>query len=438
MGPHVTDRLSAYLDGELPALERGAVEGHLGTCDACTRRLEELAAVDEGLRALPDAAPDGYFDSFPSRVRQRLEPHRTRGSLPAWTWAAAAALLLAVITPLTLRTWRPRAAEPVGVAPPTEPSLAARAYEVPRAGELARGAAPADKERQEVSTPLATERLQKAEAAQRHDAPDGLRDALQEKRPADEAKLFQRDLRALGYAGASPPPAATPPPAAAVAAARPPGRGGPYAQNQLRNQAPEQRERVAADENASADPVGFAPAPASPEQGATAMARPTGAPRKDDEDAPSVAEEGRRPGRKAVPPAPAGTLAAPEPSVVHEEATRPAAATAMEAFSSENDAVAGAGENQFQRLVGRQTASLEEARSLREAWRAFSRRHPVGPRADEARVQVIVAGVAAWQLGHDPGDKSLVQRDAAAYLAREDAAQADRVRTLLQGIDRQH
>jgi anti-sigma factor RsiW len=102
---HVQDLLSAYLDGELSPPERGMVEAHLAACEDCSARLEDFAAVDGALRELPVEAPDGYFDSFAQRLRERL---RSRGAaparrLPVWTWAAAAALLLAVLTPLTLR-----------------------------------------------------------------------------------------------------------------------------------------------------------------------------------------------------------------------------------------------------------------------------------------------------------------------------------------------
>jgi hypothetical protein len=103
MTPHVRARLSAYLDGELPVAERGAVDQHLRACAACARRLEDLAALDAAARALPLAAPPGYFERLPARVRARLDPRpRHAWRPPAWAWAAAAALLLAIVTPATL------------------------------------------------------------------------------------------------------------------------------------------------------------------------------------------------------------------------------------------------------------------------------------------------------------------------------------------------
>ncbi len=123
MSGHERERLSAFLDGELPPGERAAVEAHLAACPECTAFLAEMAAVDEAAASLPVEAPAGYFDTFPRRVRARLRPRKAAlpaRRVPVWTWAAAAALLLAVITPLTLRQSRPpaqesRPSEPAGV-----------------------------------------------------------------------------------------------------------------------------------------------------------------------------------------------------------------------------------------------------------------------------------------------------------------------------------
>ena len=102
MSGHEHERLSAYLDDALPAGERAQVAAHLDACGECAARLAELAAVDGAVGSVPSEAPAGYFESFPSRVRARLEPRAAARRLPVWTWAAAAALLLAVVTPLAL------------------------------------------------------------------------------------------------------------------------------------------------------------------------------------------------------------------------------------------------------------------------------------------------------------------------------------------------
>ena len=123
MSGHEHERLSAYLDGELPPEERAAVEAHLAACPDCASFLAELRAVDDAAASLPAEAPEGYFEGFPARVLARLEPRRPVEKPwrpPAWTWAAAAVLLLAVVTPLTLRSVRhePGGAPPAVAAPP--------------------------------------------------------------------------------------------------------------------------------------------------------------------------------------------------------------------------------------------------------------------------------------------------------------------------------
>ena len=52
-----TDRLSEYLDGELPAAERAALESHLADCASCRTVLVELGAVVARAGALEDRPP---------------------------------------------------------------------------------------------------------------------------------------------------------------------------------------------------------------------------------------------------------------------------------------------------------------------------------------------------------------------------------------------
>jgi anti-sigma factor RsiW len=109
---HVTDRLSAYLDGALGVTDLEYVRGHIETCPACLHEFEELRALRSLLRQLPEpVAPEGFAE----RVRWRLQREagrRVRVSLrdvlsipllrpTAARWAlAGAALLLVVGLPL--------------------------------------------------------------------------------------------------------------------------------------------------------------------------------------------------------------------------------------------------------------------------------------------------------------------------------------------------
>src|SRR4051812_26342243 len=58
MSDHWTDRLSDYLDNELPAAERAELEAHLLHCVACGAVLADLKRIVTRARGLEDQAPD--------------------------------------------------------------------------------------------------------------------------------------------------------------------------------------------------------------------------------------------------------------------------------------------------------------------------------------------------------------------------------------------
>ena len=68
-------RLSEYLDDELDAAERTAVEAHLQVCDECRGDLQALASVVARAAALPDAPPQRNL--WPD-VARRIAPARVR------------------------------------------------------------------------------------------------------------------------------------------------------------------------------------------------------------------------------------------------------------------------------------------------------------------------------------------------------------------------
>jgi hypothetical protein len=211
---HVQERLSVYLDGELPQAERAEVDAHLRGCAACARHLEELAAVDAAARDLPVPAPPGYFDSLPARVAARLPaPRPTRRPRPqTWVWAAAAAALaLAVLTPLTVR----RTTSPVPEAAEAPPYAEGGARELARdtskdKNEVrARAVAPAP-----TAAPLAGGRLEEKAMAP---APPPPAPAVQAQRHAGPFAQQQNQAPAA----APPAPAAEAIDAVAESAARP-------------------------------------------------------------------------------------------------------------------------------------------------------------------------------------------------------------------------
>ena len=78
------DRLSDYLDGELPEEERVALEAHLDGCAECTATLEDLTRVVRRARALESSPP--LHDLWPA-IAQRIgaTPPRSADVVPLET-----------------------------------------------------------------------------------------------------------------------------------------------------------------------------------------------------------------------------------------------------------------------------------------------------------------------------------------------------------------
>jgi len=74
------ERLSAYLDGELPHAERAALETHLATCEQCQGELAALRQTRALLRALPAPALPRAF-TLPAQPTLAERGLRA----PAWT-----------------------------------------------------------------------------------------------------------------------------------------------------------------------------------------------------------------------------------------------------------------------------------------------------------------------------------------------------------------
>jgi anti-sigma factor RsiW len=89
--------LHGYLDGELSAADRTVCEEHLLVCLDCRGELEALRALSAALgdAALRHRPPPHLADRLEAALRTADEAPRRRWLRPV-TWAAAAALLLAV------------------------------------------------------------------------------------------------------------------------------------------------------------------------------------------------------------------------------------------------------------------------------------------------------------------------------------------------------
>lgn len=86
-------RLDEYMDGELDAAARGAVEAHLSGCPACREGLESSRRLERLLLSVPAGArPDA--DRFVAGIRARARRRFDRRAVAA---AAAAAVFLGVL-----------------------------------------------------------------------------------------------------------------------------------------------------------------------------------------------------------------------------------------------------------------------------------------------------------------------------------------------------
>lgn len=104
--------LGAFVDGELPGVERLRVSTHLDTCEDCTRELDEITSVGGALRhaAAHRQAPElsGLAAGVVARVRAE-SAQSWRGLLDRavqdWRWALVGAGSVAATFVSTLLVW---------------------------------------------------------------------------------------------------------------------------------------------------------------------------------------------------------------------------------------------------------------------------------------------------------------------------------------------
>jgi Putative zinc-finger len=89
-------------------------------------------------------------------------------------------------------------------------------------------------------------------------------------------------------------------------------------------------------------------------------------------------------------------------------------------------------ETRYRSLLARRPASAAEDRQVHDEWRAFVASYPSSPRADEARVRALEALLSAYRREGEARDRERLREEAGLYLQRSDAAQAPRVRALLE------
>jgi hypothetical protein len=124
----LTDRLDAFLDGDLAPAETTAFEAHLAGCAACADEVVLARRLHAGLRALPPApCPDDVFEGALARIaaleRDRPAMPMAARRTPRWRTLGVGAALLALLA-LTLLLARTPTEAPDAPAiasnPPTE------------------------------------------------------------------------------------------------------------------------------------------------------------------------------------------------------------------------------------------------------------------------------------------------------------------------------
>jgi anti-sigma factor RsiW len=111
--PNPDDRLSAYLDGELDAAERDAVDGHLAASPEWRAELDEVKYARDALRGLPlHEAPTGFWEGVLSpeltRARARRRSRWPRAAAAASGVAVAAVVVASLVMPSSSERVTPR------------------------------------------------------------------------------------------------------------------------------------------------------------------------------------------------------------------------------------------------------------------------------------------------------------------------------------------
>jgi anti-sigma factor RsiW len=67
----VTEKMSAYVEGELPPEEKSAVEQHLATCIQCRTNLDRFRATIGNLSRLKRKAPPSFLPDIQQQIHDR-------------------------------------------------------------------------------------------------------------------------------------------------------------------------------------------------------------------------------------------------------------------------------------------------------------------------------------------------------------------------------
>jgi anti-sigma factor RsiW len=120
--PEIQPRLSAYIDGALPAEERADVARHLDQCAGCRGLVRDLERLRGAARSLgPMRPPDHIWLEIAGQVHATAGPAAKPATAPTrrpvvWQWAGLAAALVLVTMAVYAVMQAPRVAVPPGNA----------------------------------------------------------------------------------------------------------------------------------------------------------------------------------------------------------------------------------------------------------------------------------------------------------------------------------
>ena len=166
---YVTDRLSAYLDGELSPQEQRAVSQHLAACQACRWQFDSLQQTVQWTRELPTIPVPRVF-TIQARAQPVPVPRQRRGWLPLLQGATALIALLLVLTvagDIMLTGVLPTGTAPAGSMPALAPQPEAVMEQA-----VADIVPTQEAEQVEKSIVLESEAMVKEEAAEPGQAPE--------------------------------------------------------------------------------------------------------------------------------------------------------------------------------------------------------------------------------------------------------------------------
>ena len=94
------EKISAFLDGELPPAERAAVERHRNTCAECDAMARNWGALSQTFFTAPaEINSEEFVQKVMARVPGGMLAAAVWGGWKRWAWAAAAAGMLAMAFP---------------------------------------------------------------------------------------------------------------------------------------------------------------------------------------------------------------------------------------------------------------------------------------------------------------------------------------------------